>query len=282
MAYPASLDSFATNIDDVSIVTAADMNAVQDAIVALETFVGINPPPDLLNTANALVRRGPTGDFAGNNIVAVGQLSSNAVGAGHLSGLYLNSTQPAIALKKSDAGTNEKLWDLYLAATQMILRLVNDAESSATDIITITRSGITGSSVAIAIPVSVAQILVASAGIAIPTSAGTAIYATDASATGGSVTLADNAAAYVFSGSPTNVFAGEITVYESSTDKSVGKFLVGGGTCEVIGQTNAQWANANTASKNCLYVASNAVVIHNRRGSSRTYKIKADRMGASN
>lgn len=283
MAYPTSIDSFATNVDDVSVVTADDMNAVQAAIVALETFIGINPPPDYLNTALALVRRSVDGSFAGKDIVAVGQfVSTGAGGGGDDSNLYISSLVPSISLFKTNAPADQKRIDVYLSDTEIILRLLSDDQLHATDVLKISRSGYVGLITSLTTALAVAQIIVASSGIAIPTSAGTGIYATDASATGGSVTLADNTAAYVFAGSPTNVFAGEITVYESSTDKSVGKFLVGGGTCEVIGQTNANWANSNTASKNCLYVSSNAVVIHNRRGGSRTYKIKADRMGTSN
>ena len=43
MAYPASLDSFTTNTDDVDDVLAADMNSVQTAIEAIETELGTDP-----------------------------------------------------------------------------------------------------------------------------------------------------------------------------------------------------------------------------------------------
>lgn len=42
-AYPAALDSYTTKIDGVDTVQAAHINNMQDAIVAIETELGINP-----------------------------------------------------------------------------------------------------------------------------------------------------------------------------------------------------------------------------------------------
>ena len=41
MSYPTTIDSFATNVDGVDYVLAADMNAVQTAAVAIETALGV-------------------------------------------------------------------------------------------------------------------------------------------------------------------------------------------------------------------------------------------------
>lgn len=280
--FPTAVDSFATNIDGVSVVTAADMNNVQDAIVALEAFVGLNPPPDYLNTFNALVRRAADGDIAAQDIIAVGQLISTAAGGGALSGLFINSALPAMAMRRSDAGPDNKLYDEYLSTTQKISRLVSDDGLSAFDWATLTRSGITVTSYALACAVAISGILVASSGVAAPRSSGSALFAMDASNTGLSMTVANAAASYIFAGSPTNNFAGLIMVNETSTDKSSAVFLVGASTCTLLGEAGAHWAASNTASKSCVYNPGNSPVIHNNRGGSRTYNIVAIRLAASN
>ena len=48
MSYPSSLDSFPTKTDNVDTVEAAHINALQDAIVAIETELGTNPSVPLL------------------------------------------------------------------------------------------------------------------------------------------------------------------------------------------------------------------------------------------
>lgn len=54
MAYPASLDSFTTNTDSVDDVLAADMNAVQAGIVAIETELGTDPAGSLTDVKTRL------------------------------------------------------------------------------------------------------------------------------------------------------------------------------------------------------------------------------------
>lgn len=278
--FPTTVDSFATNVDGVSIVTAADMNNVQDAITALETFVGVNPAPTYLNTALALVRRAADGDIAAQDIVAVGQLISTAIGGGTISGLYINSTTPAMALRKSNAAANEKLWDVYLAATQAIVRLVNDAENSATDIITITRTGITGSSVAFSIPVSVAGALVASSGVAAPRSGGSALFALDSTATGSAISIAVDATAQPF-GAANNI-GGMFQICETVSNGSTALFLTGNvsGAAGVIkvADTNSGFSTTiNTASKINVYMASSIVTIQNKTASTISCNVQAFR-----
>lgn len=61
--FPSSLDSYATNVDGVDIVTAADINNLQDAVVAIETAVGVGmaQPTATAGTADALVKRNSSG-----------------------------------------------------------------------------------------------------------------------------------------------------------------------------------------------------------------------------
>jgi hypothetical protein len=54
MAYPNSLDSFTTNTDSVDDVLAADMNAVQAGIVAIETELGTDPVGSLTDLKTRL------------------------------------------------------------------------------------------------------------------------------------------------------------------------------------------------------------------------------------
>lgn len=41
--YPSGIDSFNTKVDNVDDVLAADVNSLQDSVVAIETTLGINP-----------------------------------------------------------------------------------------------------------------------------------------------------------------------------------------------------------------------------------------------
>lgn len=43
--YPEAIDQFTTKTDGVSVVAAADINNLQDAVVAIQTTLGPNPPP---------------------------------------------------------------------------------------------------------------------------------------------------------------------------------------------------------------------------------------------
>jgi hypothetical protein len=59
--FPTTLDSFLTNVDDVDIVTAADMNNVQDAIAAAQATMGTGSPASANSVANSLMRRNVDG-----------------------------------------------------------------------------------------------------------------------------------------------------------------------------------------------------------------------------
>lgn len=59
--FPTTQDSFLTNVDGVDIVTAADMNNVQDAIVAAQTTMGTGNVASATSNGNNLMRRNVDG-----------------------------------------------------------------------------------------------------------------------------------------------------------------------------------------------------------------------------
>lgn len=64
-----------------------------------------------------------------------------AVGGGFNSGVYVSSTQPAIALSKTDDVANGKLWDIIVGSGTLSLRAINDANDAATIALQIVRTG---------------------------------------------------------------------------------------------------------------------------------------------
>lgn len=79
---------------------------------------------------------------AGNSTVT-GQVQSNRAGVGASSGVYVNSAQPALALSENDQGADGKRWDVVASGGVLSIRAVNDADSSATNVMFATRSGAT-------------------------------------------------------------------------------------------------------------------------------------------
>lgn len=59
--FPTTLDSFVTNVDDVDLVTAADMNNVQDAVAAAQATMGTGSPASANSVGNSLMRRNVDG-----------------------------------------------------------------------------------------------------------------------------------------------------------------------------------------------------------------------------
>lgn len=89
---------------------------------------------------------------ATGSISAAGQFTSTyAGGGGSGAAIYLNSASPAITLRQSGAGTDQKKWDQAFTGTGvMSFRTINDNEGAATNWLTVTRdSGYGITSVAI-------------------------------------------------------------------------------------------------------------------------------------
>ncbi len=77
MAYPTTLDSFTTKTDNGDTVLAAHINALQTAIVALETALGYGSTvPTTNNTASSIVLRNGSGDFSAGLVNAASGLAS--------------------------------------------------------------------------------------------------------------------------------------------------------------------------------------------------------------
>lgn len=58
--YPTGIDSFTTKIDNVNDVVAADVNNLQDSVVAIETFIGTGSSNFLKSTGNVVMDSGTT------------------------------------------------------------------------------------------------------------------------------------------------------------------------------------------------------------------------------
>lgn len=286
--YPTSLDSYTTKTDNVTTVLAAHVNDLQAAVVAIETLVGAGAgKPAAAATASTIVLRDAS---AGASFAALATTTIAASGA-----ITLSNAAPGLFLYESDAAADNRYWDIAVNTKVLYLRVLNDALNGAANAIVITRgSGVAVSDIALAATTlnltgavtvtgaaSVSGALTAPAGALLPKS-GTAasLFAVDASGTGSAVTLANGAAAYVFGNS--NVFSGLIIVTETATDKSSAMFLIGAGTSGVSSDPSGHYAAADTGSKSCVYVVSNAVVIKNNRGGSRTYNIFSVRLNTSN
>lgn len=75
-SYPGAIDSYTTKTDGVSTVAAADINDVQDAIVAVETALGTNPfdtYPDVKSSIAARLKK------SGDTMTGVLDMGSNRI-----------------------------------------------------------------------------------------------------------------------------------------------------------------------------------------------------------
>ncbi len=54
-SYPGGLDSFVAKIDDITTVAAADVNDLQDAVVAIETELGTDPGSSILPVGTVMI-----------------------------------------------------------------------------------------------------------------------------------------------------------------------------------------------------------------------------------
>lgn len=130
MTYPNSIDSFTTKTDGADDVEAAHMNAVQSAIVNIETALGTNPEGNSTDVAErldalesgvssiALPSGEPATDDTGYGIIETVTVDTNAVGAGAVlclasDGNYDEADADAIATMKGlvlalESGTGSK------------------------------------------------------------------------------------------------------------------------------------------------------------------------------
>jgi len=74
-------------------------------------------------------------------LVVTGTATFNSSGVGTSSAIQLVSTIPAIRFSDTDAGSNEKEWQLFVNGTTQTFRTRTDAQGSGQDYFVITRSG---------------------------------------------------------------------------------------------------------------------------------------------
>jgi hypothetical protein len=202
---------------------------------------------------------------------STGQLISRVAGGGNWAGFGTESAAPGFYLLETDQGTDEKLWDVLVNGKTFKLRAVNDANSVATDALTIARG--TGT--------AVSYVEMAS-GARLPRSSGSAVFAVDATSTGSSVTLNNLAAVAPFGNA--NNFSGLLVVHETAVNGVTALFLCGGGGAKLIMESAVGYYSvaAGTANRaNVYYNGSLALEVENRQGGSRTFNIFAIRTRAA-
>src|SRR3972149_11852741 len=82
MAYPSTIDSFTTKVDNVDDVLAAHMNAVQTSIVAVETELGTLPKGSHASV-KARLDNNPLNKLNGTVAPTVNDDSGDGYGVGH-------------------------------------------------------------------------------------------------------------------------------------------------------------------------------------------------------
>lgn len=84
--------------------------------------------------------------WAGNqsvagNVAATGRLTSDWSGGGSVSGVYINSTAPALGWRESDAAANNRVWDMIANGETLLGRAISDDDSSAGTWVQVDRTG---------------------------------------------------------------------------------------------------------------------------------------------
>lgn len=125
-------------INDAGSTAANAITVTRGSGAAISTVAFPNGNVSITNSLST----GGSETVSGNSTVT-GQVQSNRAGTGSSSGLYVNSAQPAMSLSENDQGADGKRWDLVASAGVLSLRAVNDADSSASNVLYATRSGAT-------------------------------------------------------------------------------------------------------------------------------------------
>jgi len=101
--FPSGIDSFTTKIDSVDDVIAADTNNLQDAVLALQTKIGVNGSA----VATTINKKLSVAEAAVAQALGVSQTWQNVTGSRTSGVTYTNSTGRSIAVSISvDTGAN--------------------------------------------------------------------------------------------------------------------------------------------------------------------------------
>jgi hypothetical protein len=119
MSYPATIDTFTTKVDTTDDVLAADINAPQTAITAIETELGINPAGSQTDLATRLIK----------SIDAAGNLNPAASTVLTISGGSITVTQNWHRIDTEAGASSDNLDTITSAADGylLVLRTVADA-----------------------------------------------------------------------------------------------------------------------------------------------------------
>lgn len=225
------------------------------------------------------------GTIAGSDISASGFMQASGQVRGLLAGggpaatFYANSATPAYGWYESDQAADERVWDIVVAGKTLALRTLNDANTDGRNIF----YAIRGTGVGVAsldfVPKTTFQ-----NGLALPRSSGSALFGIDASGTGSSITIADNATATPFgSGVSGGNFSGLVII--NNVTAGINSLNICGGA--LIGQLNSYGGYFSTTKDNAGTVnvyygaASNYdFTIQNKTGASVTLHIFAIRTRA--
>lgn len=105
---------------------------------------------DIAANTNITGTLAASGAASSAGLASSAQVSSTASGNATNAAFYASSANPTIAVNETDGASDGKLWDLTTNGGVMSLRAINDAQSSNTTPLAITRSGTTISSIALA------------------------------------------------------------------------------------------------------------------------------------
>lgn len=137
--------------------SAAELSHVAGVTSAIQTQLNAKAPSaNPTFTGTVTLPNNSVADAALSSNVALktgatysGQIQSSVAAAGANAGFLASSAIPVYAWRESDAGTNEKLWDMIANGGQMSLRAVNDANSDSTNVLSFVRSGYSVASITI-------------------------------------------------------------------------------------------------------------------------------------
>jgi hypothetical protein len=130
----------------------ASISAVAYAAgITTVTVEDVSVPSTLSAVALSAITATDTGEPSVREIT----LTLTHSGGGDDSALTVSSTVPSIALNDTDGATDEKKWDIVSVASVLTFRAFNDASTSATNYMTVSRSGYTVPRVAFGAPINV-------------------------------------------------------------------------------------------------------------------------------
>lgn len=232
---------------------------------------------------------GVTGNTTISTASVSGTISSTKSGGSSSAGFYVSAASPGIGFQATGGGTDAKRWDMVANATTLSIRAINDAESSVTTPMVITRSGTTISSVTftattiaatgnmtVSGTATVTGLLTGSAGLrSRGTPGGSADFTLDMTNNSTTFAVANNGVQDMFG---SNAFGGLLLIHDSATDGKGAAILCMGTSLILLGGDAIYTVNASgTASKVNVYISASKINLENKTGASRTFAVMSFR-----